>query len=42
MLTTQYAKAWPDRKVNAAGIGYTATDFNGLVIPVHGRQSVDV
>ena len=29
MLTTQYAKAWPDIKVNAADPGYTATDVNG-------------
>jgi NAD(P)-dependent dehydrogenase (short-subunit alcohol dehydrogenase family) len=29
MLTTQYAKAWPDIRVNAADPGYTATDFNG-------------
>ncbi|MFG2728417.1 SDR family NAD(P)-dependent oxidoreductase [Streptomyces canus] len=29
MLTTQYAKAWTDVKVNAADPGYTATDFNG-------------
>ncbi|MFC9285277.1 SDR family NAD(P)-dependent oxidoreductase [Streptomyces sp. NPDC057052] len=29
MLTTQYAKAWPDVKVNAADPGYTATDFTG-------------
>ena len=29
MLTTQYAKAWPDVRVNAADPGYTATDFNG-------------
>ncbi|MET0450132.1 MAG: SDR family NAD(P)-dependent oxidoreductase [Aeromicrobium sp.] len=28
MLTTQYAKAWPDVKINAADPGYTATDFN--------------
>ena len=28
MLTTQYAKALPDMKVNAADPGYTATDFN--------------
>jgi NAD(P)-dependent dehydrogenase (short-subunit alcohol dehydrogenase family) len=28
MLTTQYAKAWPDVKVNAADPGYTATDLN--------------
>jgi len=29
MLTTQYAKALTDVKVNAADPGYTATDFNG-------------
>jgi NAD(P)-dependent dehydrogenase (short-subunit alcohol dehydrogenase family) len=29
MLTTQYAKALPDVKVNAADPGYTATDLNG-------------
>ncbi|WNV86163.1 SDR family NAD(P)-dependent oxidoreductase [Umezawaea sp. Da 62-37] len=29
MLTTQYAKALPDVRVNAADPGYTATDFNG-------------
>jgi NAD(P)-dependent dehydrogenase (short-subunit alcohol dehydrogenase family) len=29
MLTTQYAKALPDIRVNAADPGYTATDFNG-------------
>jgi NAD(P)-dependent dehydrogenase (short-subunit alcohol dehydrogenase family) len=29
MLTTQYAKAWPDVRVNAVDPGYTATDFNG-------------
>ncbi|MFI2565547.1 SDR family NAD(P)-dependent oxidoreductase [Paenarthrobacter sp. NPDC018779] len=29
MLTTQYAKAWTDIKINAADPGYTATDFNG-------------
>jgi NAD(P)-dependent dehydrogenase (short-subunit alcohol dehydrogenase family) len=29
MLTTQYARSWPDVKVNAADPGYTATDFNG-------------
>ncbi|MDH6515606.1 NAD(P)-dependent dehydrogenase (short-subunit alcohol dehydrogenase family) [Streptomyces sp. SAI-135] len=29
MLTTQYAKSWPEVKVNAADPGYTATDFNG-------------
>ncbi|GAA5143581.1 SDR family NAD(P)-dependent oxidoreductase [Nocardioides marinquilinus] len=29
MLTTQYAKAFPDVRVNAADPGYTATDLNG-------------
>lgn len=29
MLTTQYAKAFPEIRVNAADPGYTATDFNG-------------
>ncbi|WP_432544106.1 SDR family NAD(P)-dependent oxidoreductase [Kineococcus sp. SYSU DK002] len=29
MLTTQYAKALPDVKFNAADPGYTATDLNG-------------
>ncbi|MFM9443885.1 SDR family NAD(P)-dependent oxidoreductase [Streptomyces acidiscabies] len=29
MPTTQYAKSWPEIKVNAADPGYTATDFNG-------------
>ena len=29
MLTTQYAKAFPDIRVNAADPGYTATDLNG-------------
>jgi NAD(P)-dependent dehydrogenase (short-subunit alcohol dehydrogenase family) len=29
MLTTQYAKALPDVRFNAADPGYTATDFNG-------------
>ncbi len=29
MLTTQYAKAMPDIRINAADPGYTATDFNG-------------
>ena len=28
MLTTQYAKAYPDMRVNAVDPGYTATDFN--------------
>ncbi|WP_216590016.1 SDR family NAD(P)-dependent oxidoreductase [Streptomyces brasiliscabiei] len=36
MLTTQYAKSWPDVKVNAVDPGHTATDFNGH----HGTQTV--
>ncbi|AGL19403.1 SDR family NAD(P)-dependent oxidoreductase [Actinoplanes sp. N902-109] len=29
MLTTQYAKALPEMRINAADPGYTATEFNG-------------
>jgi NAD(P)-dependent dehydrogenase (short-subunit alcohol dehydrogenase family) len=29
MLTTQYAKAFPDIRINAADPGFTATDLNG-------------
>jgi NAD(P)-dependent dehydrogenase (short-subunit alcohol dehydrogenase family) len=29
MLTVQYAKAFPQMRINAADPGYTATDFNG-------------
>ena len=29
MLTTQYAKAFPDIRINAADPGLTATDLNG-------------
>jgi NAD(P)-dependent dehydrogenase (short-subunit alcohol dehydrogenase family) len=29
MLTTQYAKALPGLRINAADPGYTATDLNG-------------
>ncbi len=29
MLTTQYAKAFPEIRINAVDPGYTATDFNG-------------
>jgi NAD(P)-dependent dehydrogenase (short-subunit alcohol dehydrogenase family) len=36
MLTTQYAKALPDIRFNAADPGYTATDLNGH----HGTQTV--
>ncbi|GAA2598692.1 SDR family NAD(P)-dependent oxidoreductase [Winogradskya consettensis] len=36
MLTTQYAKAWPDIRINAADPGYTATDFTNYL----GTQTV--
>ena len=36
MLTTQYAKALPDLRINAVDPGYTATDLNGH----SGTQSV--
>lgn len=29
MVTTQYAKAYPDMKINVVDPGYTATDLNG-------------
>jgi NAD(P)-dependent dehydrogenase (short-subunit alcohol dehydrogenase family) len=29
MLTNQYAKAYPQMRINAVDPGYTATDFNG-------------
>ena len=29
MLTTQYAKAFPDIRVNVVDHGYTATELNG-------------
>jgi NAD(P)-dependent dehydrogenase (short-subunit alcohol dehydrogenase family) len=37
MLTTQYAKAFPDIRINAVDPGYTATDFNDH----SGPQSVE-
>ncbi|WP_031513485.1 SDR family NAD(P)-dependent oxidoreductase [Streptomyces sp. NRRL F-5123] len=37
MLTVQYAKAFPQIRVNAVEPGYTATDLNGK----HGGQSVE-
>jgi NAD(P)-dependent dehydrogenase (short-subunit alcohol dehydrogenase family) len=37
MVTTQYAKALPEFRVNAADPGYTATDLNGF----HGTQTVE-
>ena len=30
MLTVQYAKAFPDLRINVVDPGYTATDFNGF------------
>lgn len=36
-LTVQYAKAYPDIRINAAGPGFTATDINGHT----GTQSVE-
>ncbi|MEU1002296.1 SDR family NAD(P)-dependent oxidoreductase [Streptomyces tibetensis] len=42
MLTTQYAKSWPDVKVNAADPGYTATDFNGHSGPQTVTEGTDV
>ena len=41
MLTTQYAKAWPDIRVNAADPGYTATDFNGHSGPQSVAEGTD-
>jgi NAD(P)-dependent dehydrogenase (short-subunit alcohol dehydrogenase family) len=43
MLTTQYAKALPDIRINAADPGYTATDFNnhsGLQTVTEGTDAV--
>jgi NAD(P)-dependent dehydrogenase (short-subunit alcohol dehydrogenase family) len=37
MLTTQYAKAYPQIRINAVDPGYTATDLNGH----NGTQSVE-
>jgi len=36
MITTQYAKAYPDIRINVVDPGYTATDLNGN----SGRQTV--
>ncbi|MBP5859466.1 SDR family NAD(P)-dependent oxidoreductase [Streptomyces scabiei] len=41
MLTTQYAKSWPDMRVNAADPGYTATDFNGHSGPQSVTEGTD-
>jgi NAD(P)-dependent dehydrogenase (short-subunit alcohol dehydrogenase family) len=41
MLTTQYAKAWPDIRINAADPGYTATDLNGGTGPQTVTEGTD-
>ncbi|MEV5890599.1 SDR family NAD(P)-dependent oxidoreductase [Nonomuraea fuscirosea] len=41
MLTTQYAKALPGVKVNAADPGYTATDFNAHAGPQTVTEGTD-
>ena len=40
MITTQYAKALPGFRVNAADPGYTATDLNGRRGRIGGTPSV--
>ncbi|HMI27789.1 MAG TPA: hypothetical protein VK594_25180 [Streptosporangiaceae bacterium] len=37
MLTSQYAKSYPQLRINAVDPGYTATDLNGH----RGTQSVE-
>jgi NAD(P)-dependent dehydrogenase (short-subunit alcohol dehydrogenase family) len=37
MLTLQYARTYPDFKINAVDPGYTATDLNGH----RGTQTID-
>ncbi|QDH10931.1 SDR family NAD(P)-dependent oxidoreductase [Nocardioides dongxiaopingii] len=41
MLTTQYARAFPDIRVNAADPGYTATDLNAHTGPQTVREGTD-
>lgn len=41
MLTTQYAKALPDIRINAADPGYTATDLNGHSGPQSVMEGTD-
>jgi NAD(P)-dependent dehydrogenase (short-subunit alcohol dehydrogenase family) len=41
MLTTQYAKALPDIRINAADPGYTATDLNGHTGPQTVTEGTD-
>jgi NAD(P)-dependent dehydrogenase (short-subunit alcohol dehydrogenase family) len=42
MLTTQYAKAFPGIRINAADPGYTATDLNGHSGPQTVTEGTDV
>jgi NAD(P)-dependent dehydrogenase (short-subunit alcohol dehydrogenase family) len=41
MLTSQYAKAFPGIRVNAADPGYTATDLNGHTGPQTVTEGTD-
>jgi hypothetical protein len=41
MLTTQYAKAFRDIRINAADPGYTATDLNGHTGPQTVTEGTD-
>jgi NAD(P)-dependent dehydrogenase (short-subunit alcohol dehydrogenase family) len=41
MLTTQYAKAYPDLRVNCVDPGYTATDLNGNSGPQTVQEGTD-
>src|ERR1700760_3644233 len=41
MLTTQYARALPDIRVNAVDPGYTATDLNGHSGPQSVTEGTD-
>lgn len=41
MITTQYSKALPDFRINAADPGYTATDLNGHAGPQAVQEGTD-
>jgi NAD(P)-dependent dehydrogenase (short-subunit alcohol dehydrogenase family) len=41
MLTTQYAKAFPQMRINAVDPGYTATDLNGHSGPQSVQEGTD-
>jgi hypothetical protein len=41
MLTTQYAKAFPQMRINAVDPGYTATDLNGHSGTQNVREGTD-